>query len=180
MKSMPKKGSKVKIILTLLLICVLLGGLLYANDCIGVLANRLEDNIRTSQKIPEDWIVEGSVSDTMAAFICYSQDKRNPVFSVYVNRPGVSFGYFFRIGGTTDGGELSRVDVYTVDGYDEVAYISANDQKVEYVEIDDGQETRVIDIDSKKPFALVLPADAGIVHFYDVNGALVECRTYAG
>ena len=41
--------------------------------------------------------VDGSISDTMAAFISYPQDKTDHTFSVYVNRPGLSFGYFFQM-----------------------------------------------------------------------------------
>ena len=87
------------ILLGVILACVLVFGFLYANNDIGKTANSLEADIRQSQKILDDWIVDGSISDTMAAFISYPQDKTDHTFSVYVNRPGLSFGYFFRGGG---------------------------------------------------------------------------------
>ena len=93
-----------KMILRILLVCVLLLGFLYMDDDIGTSAANLESDIRNLQKIPEDWIVEGDVSDTMAAYISYPQDRSDHTFSVYVNRPGLSFGYFFR-GGNGDGTE---------------------------------------------------------------------------
>ena len=40
-------------------------------------------------------------------------------------------------------------------------------------EIDDGNEVQVLDIDSRKPFAIVLPVNAGSITFYDVNGNTV-------
>lgn len=162
-----------KIMLGLVLVCILFVGFLYVNDDIGVTATHLEADIRSSQKIMDDWTVDGSVADTMAAFISYPQDKTEHTFSVYVNRPGLSFGYFFR-----GGGDIVHVEEYiaefTVEGYNESAFISMNTQKVERLEIDDGNDVRVIDIDSNKPFAIVLPVNAGDISFYDVNGAVVD------
>ena len=44
---------------------------------------------------------------------------------------------------------------------------------VYFHEIDDGNEVQVLDIDSRKPFAIVLPVNAGSITFYDVNGNTV-------
>ena len=104
-----------KMILRILLVCVLLLGFLYMDDDIGTSAANLESDIRNLQKIPENWIVEGDVSDTMAAYISYPQDRSDHTFSVYVNRPGLSFGYFFRGGGSLSGVERGIAE-FTVDG----------------------------------------------------------------
>ena len=112
-----------KMILRILLVCVLLLGFLYMDDDIGTSAANLESDIRNLQKIPEDWIVEGDVSDTMAAYISYPQDRSDHTFSVYVNRPGLSFGYFFRGGGSLSGVERGIAE-FTVDGYNERAFIN--------------------------------------------------------
>ena len=162
-----------RIAAAILLVCLLAAGFLYVNNDIGKPAGRLESDIRSSQKIQDDWTVTGSVSDTMAGFISYPQNLSDHTFSVYVNRPGVSFGYFFR-----GGGSLSSVERYiaefTVEGYSERAFISMNAQKAARVEIDNGNDIEVIEIDSEKPFALVLPGNAGDITFYDVNGEVVE------
>ena len=63
---------------------------------------------------------------------------------------------------------------YTVEGYNERAFISMNQQQVTQLEIDDGNTIQVLDIDSNKPFAIVLPISAGTITFYDVNGNTVE------
>ena len=158
------------ILLGVILACVLVFGFLYANNDIGKTANSLEADIRQSQKILDDWIVDGSISDTMAAFISYPQDK---TFSVYVNRPGLSFGYFFR-----GGGDIVEVDDYiaefVVEGNNERAFISMNTQNIVRLEVDDGNGIQVIDIDSGKPFAIVLPLNVGNICFYDTNGNVVE------
>ena len=162
-----------KIILAVLLVCLLAVGFLFVNNDIGTPAGKLESDIISSQKIQDGWTVTGSVSDTMAGFISYPQNMSDHTFSVYVNRPGVSFGYFFR-----GGGSLSSVERYiaefTVEGYSERAFISMNAQKAARVEIDNGNKIEVIEIDSEKPFAIVLPGNAGVITFYDVNGEVVE------
>lgn len=167
------KKTFLKTMSGVVLACVLFVGFLYANNDIGVASSNLEADIRSSQKIKDDWTVDGSVSNTMAAYVSYPQNMRDHTFSVYVNRPGLSFGYFFR-----GGGNLSEVErgiaEYTVEGYKERAFISMNQQHVAQLEIDDGNSIQVIDIDSNKPFAIVLPINAGNITFYDVNGNTVD------
>lgn len=51
-----------------------------------------------------------------------------------------------------------------------------NQQQVQQLEIDDGNAIQVIDIDSNKPFVIVLPINAGKITFYDVNRNTVEYR----
>ena len=162
-----------KMILRILLVCVLLLGFLYMDDDIGTSAANLESDIRNLQKIPEDWIVEGDVSDTMAAYISYPQDRSDHTFSVYVNRPGLSFGYFFRGGGSLSGVERGIAE-FTVDGSNERAFISMNQPKAARLEIDDGNTVQIIDLNSDQPFAIVLPANAGVIHFYDGDGNPVK------
>lgn len=165
-----------KIMLIVLLVSALFVVFLFANNDIGVTSNNLEADIRSSQKIIDDWTVDGNIADTMAAFISYPQDKTDHTFSVYVNRPGLSFGYFFR-----GGGDIVQVEEFiaefTVEGFDERAFISMNTQNVERLEIDDGNDIRAIEIDSNKPFVIVLPLNAGTINFYDVNGNIVEYHT---
>ena len=97
------KKRFLKIVIGIVLVCILFVGFLYANNNIGMTSTNLETDIRSSQKIKDDWTLDGSVSNTMAAYISYSQDMSDHTFSVYVNRPGLSFGYFFRGGGTLSG-----------------------------------------------------------------------------
>ena len=167
------KKTFYKIILCIIIVCTLFVLFLYINNDIGIASSKLENEIRKSQKIEESWTVDGSFTDTMASFISYSPDKSNYTFSVYVNRAGLSFGYFFR-GGGSHINISEHIAAFSVDGYDERAFISMNSQNVQRVEIDDGNDIKIIDIDSSKPFAIVLPINAGIINFYDVNGNTVE------
>lgn len=167
------KNRFLKIVIGIVFVCILFVGYLYANNDIGVTSTNLEADIRSSQKIKDDWTLDGSVSNTMAAYISYPQDKSAHTFSVYVNRPGLSFGYFFRGGGNLSEVQRGIVE-FTVEGYNERAFISMNQQHVQQLEIDDGNAIQVIDIDSNKPFAIVLPINAGKITFYDVNRNTVE------
>lgn len=167
------KKIVLKTVIGILLACSLFVGFLYVSSDIGIASGNLETDIRSSQKIKEDWAIDGSVSDTMAAYISYPQDMSDHTFSVYVNRPGLSFGYFFRGGGTLSGIQRGIVE-FTVEGYNERAFISMNQQQVQQLEIDDGNTIQVVDIDRNKPFAIVLPINAGNITFYDVNRNTVE------
>ena len=160
------KKRFLKIVIGIVLVCILFVGFLYANNNIGMTSTNLETDIRSSQKIKDDWTLDGSVSNTMAAYISYSQDMSDHTFSVYVNRPGLSFGYFFRGGGTLSGIQRGIVE-FTVEGYNERAFISMNQQQVQQLEIDDGNTIQVVDIDRNKPFAIVLPINAGTITFYE-------------
>ena len=163
------KKIVLKTAIGILLVCSVFVGFLYVSNDIGIASGNLETDIRSSQKIKEDWAVDGSVSDTMAAYISYPQDMSDHTFSVYVNRPGLSFGYFFRGGGSLSGVERGIVE-FTVDGYNERAFISMNQPKAARLEIDDGNTVQIIDLNSDQPFAIVLPANTGVIHFYDGNG----------
>ena len=175
-----------KIFLIPIFVLTLFLGFRFANSDIGasiqfdpgIPASRLEADIRKEQKIPDTWTVEGNVSDTMAAFISYPKDKATHVFSVYVNRPGLSAGYFFRGGGTTSvvGHDIAQ---FTVQGYDEAAFISMNTQQVFQIEIGDGDNIRAINVDPDKPFALVLPLNEGSICFYNLKGKQVESHKQA-
>lgn len=164
---------KKKFFLCILAVALFFTLFLYCNHDIGIPAAAIQADIRSAQKITDTWATEGMASDTMAAYISYPEDRSDHTFSVYVNRPGLSFGYFFR-----GGGDISEVDrsiaEFTVAGYPERAFISMNHQKVNKLQIDDGNTLQVLDIDQSKPFAIVLPVNAGILTFFDVSGNVVN------
>ena len=175
-----------KIILTFVFVLTLFLGFRFANigiDAVihldpGTPASRLEADIRKEQKIPDNWTVEGTASDTMAAYISYSPDKFSHTASIYVDRPGISSGYFFRFSGpaTTSGRDITK---FTVNGYNEAAFVSMNTKQVFQIEIGDGDNLRVIDIDPNKPFAIVLPLDEGSISFYNLDGECIEYHKMA-
>ena len=88
--------------------------------------------------------------------------------TIRLNRPGLSFGYFFR-----GGGNLSSVDkeilACTVEGYKEQALISMNRQqeKIRRRRQMSGNVWMFTDE------IIVLPVNAGSITFYDINGNTV-------
>lgn len=155
------------------ILCIAFFGFLYLQNDIGLPKSKLESDLRSSQKIDALWNTEGTISDTMAAFISYPEDLSDGTFSLYVNRPGLSFGYFFRGGGSII--DTKRyIAEFTVEGFSETAFISMNAQNIVRMEIDDGNAVQTVTIEEGKPFAFVLPANAGIVTFYDADGTPVD------
>lgn len=168
-----------KTILSLAMLAILLFfGFLYINNDIGIQGSKIESDILSSQKIDDDWHITGEVSNSMAAYISYPEDLSDHTFSVYVNRPGLSFGYFFRCGGGLGSVETSITE-FTLDGYNERAFMSMNQQKVNQLVLDDGNSPQVIEIDSSKPFAIVLPVNSGALTFYTKDGSIAEITEYS-
>jgi hypothetical protein len=157
-----------------ILIVILIGTcFLYFNNDIGISKSSIEKEGRKSAHIEDDWQVAMDTTETMSALIFYPEDGSDHTFSIYVNRPGLSFGYFFRGGGSVVETE-EFVAEFSIENYNERAFLSMNKQQVCRVEFDDGNSVQTIDIDSKKPFAFILPNNAANVTIYDVNGNIVE------
>lgn len=166
--------SRVKWILSaVLVLCVLFVGSLFFNHDIGVPKSRLEEDIRSSQYIDSTWTVTGEASDEIAAYVSYPEDRSSATFSIYVNYPGLSFGYFFRAGGSLNNLYTSILS-YTVSGTNQRAFISMNEQHAARLKINDGNGGQVMELDSNKPFAFVLPQNMDVVAFYDTEGNVVE------
>ena len=143
---------------------------LYLNNDIGINKANIEKDARKSQKISDNWQVVKDTTEIMSAMIFYDESLSNHTFSVYVNRPGLSLGYFFLGGGSLQEG----ITEFFIDGYSERAFISMNNQHVRKVEIGNGNSIKKIEIDSTKPFAFILPANIGAVTIYDINDNVVK------
>lgn len=172
-----------RIALVLLLVCGVTVGVLYANRDIGIPTDQLEQAMRESQDIPDDWTVQTSAGDTTAAGIAYAPDHSDYVFALYIDRDTHRFfttGWFLTIGGSLF--EISDfVAALTVNDCPETAYISMNAEKIDRAVIDravidSGTETRTIALDGSQPFALVLPRSSGSVTFYGADGQPAEVR----
>lgn len=145
---------------------------LYMNDTFGVSAAGLERDARGGGRIDEDWQAAQASTDSIAGLLFYSGDLSESTFSIYIRRGGLSFGYFFRLGGC-----LSAVDEgiagFSMPGTDRV-FLSMNRAGVSRMEVDGASGAETVAVDSTKPFALAVPAAAGVVWFYDGAGNGVE------
>lgn len=109
--------------------------------------------------------------------VFYTEDKLDHSFQIYVNRPGLSFGYFFRAGGNIVEVE-NYIAEFTVEGYNDRAFVSTNKQNVARMEIDNGNAIEKIIIDSSRPFAYVLPKNIGNITFFDINNNVVDTMSH--
>ncbi len=146
---------------------------LYVNNDLGVSKSNIEKDARSSQKINDNWKVAKATTDSMSAMIFYDDNLSDHTFSIYVNRDGFSLGYFFRGGGSTVG-TSEGIAEFKIEGYNERAYLSMNKQQISRVKIDNGQTVEFIEIDSTKPFVFILPANAGSVRIYDIDGNVIQ------
>ena len=92
-----------RIALVLLLVCGVTVGVLYANRDIGIPTDQLEQAMRESQDIPDDWTVQTSAGDTTAAGIAYAPNHSDYSFSLYIDRDTHRFfttGWFFTMSGS--------------------------------------------------------------------------------
>ena len=67
---MKKETLKIHPLIFIALI-LFVGGFLLLTGGVGVPRSRLEEDLRTSQNIPDDWTVTSSVSDSDAVFLYY-------------------------------------------------------------------------------------------------------------
>ena len=156
--------------------CVFLAAVVYMTGIFGVPGCWLEKDIRSQHHIADEWTVEGTISDQMAIYLCYPEDQSCYDYSFYLNRPGLSFGYFFCVGGSVNKTD-NWVGEIVINGYTDRAYFSMNLSRIARAEISDGKNTETITLDSNKPFTLILPvSEEETVTFYDTDGKIVETR----
>ncbi len=165
--------KQVSSIVALLIVVGVVMMFLFANGDIGHPKAKLEQEMRQSQHIAEDWKTVGVASHDLAAYISYPDTKETHVFSIYVNRPGLSFGWFFRGGGTLSAIDRGILEAHLEEGKQH-AFLSMNHAGVVRVEIDDGTEVKTVELEPEEPFVLVLPTDAGNITFYAADGTIVE------
>lgn len=162
------KAEKISIV-TGVLIILLLAFLIVRNaNCIGVSAGNLEREARESQQIDSEWEAAQAINKDMCAMLFYNADKSDCRFSVYVTKEGMSYGYFFREGGT-DGFIVDGVRGFMVQDKG-IVLLSLNAEKVCKIEIDGMTD---IEVDPSKPFVMVLPEGCSEISMYNMQDEMV-------
>ena len=174
------KTEKISIFLGALVIVLLAFLIIWQVGIFGVSQSRIEQDARESQKISSDWEVAQDANEDICALLFYNEDKDEYTYSVYLTRNGISFGYFFREGGSgypyiEDG---VQGIIYEDKG---IALLSLNEDKVSKIVIDNNGTEETIMVDPLKPFAVVLPVNCGEITMYDSMGNIVSLYdTYKG
>lgn len=166
----------------LCIVVLLVGGFFLLGGEIGVPKSRLAEDLRSSQEIPEDWLVTGTVSDTAAFYLFYPPDKSCYGYTVYVNRPGLYLGYIFQGSTTVAGVDCTQaalpleVQELSIEGSGQNVYFSLNFAQVQNMEVDNGQSVKTYPLDSSIPFTVLLSQNCGDITFCDRNGNPVETQ----
>ncbi|CAG9706863.1 MULTISPECIES: hypothetical protein [Clostridium] len=170
---------KTKKYIMIMSILILIFITLMSQGNIGVSKYNMEKDARKSQKIQEDWLTAKYINDDFGAFLFYSKDLSEYTFSIYQNRSGFSFGYFFY-----SGGSVSKIsdDIVQFNSNDQGSiFLSLNKMNVSKIEIDNGlQEVEHIPIEPNKPFTVIIPKDSGEIRFYDVKASLISYERIVG
>lgn len=124
---------------------------------IGVSKDDLELDARESQNIDDSWDVSKSVTDNLGALIFYDENSNDFTYSIYLNRDGFSFGYFFKSGGSSI--DISE-GIVAFDYDNSMALISLNKvnvTKIECVDENKPKQREVYTLEPDKPFAIAIP-----------------------
>lgn len=111
------------------------------------------------------------VGESMIAALFYDTETERYECDIYVNFPGFSFGWFFRVGGCSTG--MSHVEEDRIENIDDFVLYSTNQPRVCRIEIDDGTTVQSRSIDPDKPFVMILPGSTVGYTLYDENGEVV-------
>lgn len=150
-------------------LALLLLGWVFAG--IGVPANRVVKDARSSHKIPADWLSAQSSSDDMAAVLFYDEAKSDHRYVIYLNRGRLSTGYFFRSQGTnsniTDGiqgfSDENGVAIFSMN--------KVNATKIEVSHLGSTEPLKTYELKPGEPFVIVVPGGEGdMISISDADG----------
>lgn len=133
--------------------------------------NDIEEDVRSFQKISDDWNIEIAMNERIAAVIAYDNQESEHTFSIYENKGSTKTNYVFRYGGKSTSIERG-IRVFRFEGT--TALISMNILHIAATECHDGER---YEVDPNTPFVLVIPS--GGFDVYDENGNLIDI-TQAG
>lgn len=162
------KKIKREIIFFVMIVIVASFIMVSQSDFIGISSSYVEEDARKNQRIPDSWEVVQSHTDELYALLFYDPNNRDAyAYSLYVNKKGLSFGYFFHSGGDLSG--ISDTSIYYVYGNKGRVLVSLNKQRIQKIERDNG-ERGVLEVDVDKPVIVTFPVDSGIIDLYDETG----------
>lgn len=167
-KDVSMKKSLVRSLLALLAAALLLFAL-WCGGVFGMPRQKLMDEFSAYPSLPDGWNSTFAIGDELAACIRYKDGGPDCTASIYINRPGLSFGWFFRYGGSVHAGETT-VEVLYIEGVGESVLLCPDGAGVSRLEAENASQ----DLPYGHPFALVLPADMGAFTLYDAAGNEVE------
>lgn len=169
------KAEKISLCIGLVVIVLLAFVIVWKADIVGVSAGGVEQNARVSQDIEEDWEVAQASNEDICAMLFYDKEETTCIYSVYLSKEGMSYGYFFNQGGE-DAYITENVKALIFEGRG-IAVMSMNVDGVSEIVTD----SQTIQVDSEKPFVVLLPIGCGDITLYDAQKNIVTLYdTYTG
>lgn len=156
------------IVIASIFIILLTFSFLSSNGVFGVRENRLEQDATESQKINKTWLNAKDVNGEMGALLSYNKALDDHTFSIYLNRPGISYGYFFNQGGYSSTIEAG-IKGFSYENY-AMVLMSMNSKNVSEMKLKNKKSIEIIQIDSSKPFVLLVPNNTEKVSLFDASG----------
>lgn len=166
--------------IVLLLVVLLIAVFFLSGGRIGMTESKTAEDLRTAQNLPDDWLITGNVTDTAVLYLFYPPDKHCYGYALYVNEPGLSFGYVFRGSATVSDIQGSQealstpIQELSVAESGQTAYFSLNPAQLDHLTIDNGASVETWELDSSIPFVHLFPQNGGVVTFYDADGNIIE------
>lgn len=144
-------------------------GVLWKCGVFGVRGDRVTADAQKSMEIARSWsaVEDGNAKQVTGIFYDYDQAPLKGICYCYVNRPGVSCGFFFRQSCKLDRDMgIRKLDL----GQYGAAYVSLNSQQVAKAIRDDGTKPVTKSVSPYSPFVIVSEKRDCAFHFYDEGG----------
>lgn len=165
------KKEKIPMLVGAVLIILLAFLIVLKADIMGVSGSRLEQDAREQQKVQSSWELAQAINEDICAMLFYDENRQEYVYSVYLTREGMSYGYFFAEGGS-DSHMTEKVKGIAFENKG-IVLLSLNQDNICKVITENDVDRETIFVDSTKPFALVLPADCNEIVMYDTQDNIV-------
>lgn len=149
----------------------------------GVPAGGVEAAERRAQGLGADWLCAADEGGALSVCLFYREDTGDYTVSAYVNRRGLSFGYFFRYGGAVAGAENGVAALRYDDARGALrgtALLSLNRAGVTQIVCKmrtGGDET--VGVDPEKPFVFMIPEGCAGYTLYTAAGETVPVRAWS-
>ena len=157
-----------KIIVISVILFIIGAILLNSNYMIGLNESLIESEARESQKIDKDWLNVKETNNDISALLFYDEALKKHTFSIYLNKPGFSYGYSFKHGGSS-----STIDS-GVKGYSYGAYgmviMSMNRKNISQIKLENKETLEIVKLDPVKPFVILVPETIEKVSLLDIEG----------
>ena len=173
-----RKYKKTSVIIILFVIILTMFCIMWNLSLVGISGKKIESTVRKDQNISEDWLVKKNVKSGIGVLLFYNENLTNYIYSIYKKNDGCfSYGYFFVSSGTSSSidSEIITNDI-VIDGIGEISIndrgktlLSFNKKNIKEIILSGKDGEYSIEINSKEPFAIVVPKNNQIIRLYDEN-----------